>query len=104
VRVDQRLAQRDVRYGAIGAAVGAALVIGGAIAFDCGPNDFPLFCALGSERNLGAAVAFLGGFALAAGGVGYLVSGYAAQSDVDAKLKRSAWRWHVGPTGIALRF
>ena len=112
VRVDQRLAKRDVKAGIVATVVGAALMIGGVVAFDCGKNDFPLFCALGSKQNLYAAVAFLGGFALGAGGVGYWVNGASAQSDVDAMLRRSASRWHLGPTivrgepgiGLGVRF
>jgi hypothetical protein len=99
LEVDQRLAKRDVTRGAVALGAGAAIAIGSAIAFECGTNDFPLFCAFRSEENLFVSLAFLGGGALTALGVQKLVGGYAAQSDTDAIL-RGASRWHVAPTVV----
>jgi hypothetical protein len=98
VTVDQRLARRDVKGGAIFTALGVATVIGASIVFDCGQNEFPLFC-LDSDRNIGAALFWLLGLGLTGAGVKALVSGYAAQSDTDAIL-RQASRFHIAPTVV----
>jgi hypothetical protein len=100
-RVDQKLAKRDVTYGTIFAIGGGVLTLGGALVFECGQNEFPLFCSLSSERNLGAAIAFIGGIALASAGLRALVTGKTAQSRVDDMLRGNVRvGWDVAPTMI----
>lgn len=99
-RVDHKLARRDVTYGTIFAVLGGGLVIGGLVAFECGDNEFPLFC-LDGERNLLAGLAFLGGITLAGAGLKAVFTGKTAQSRVDDLLRANAQvGWDVGPTLI----
>ncbi len=99
-RVDQKLAKRDVRYGTVFAVLGAALAIGGLVAFECGDNEFPLFCSLSSERNLFASVAVLGGISLTGMGLKALFTGKAAQSRTDEILRGQRVGWDVVPARI----
>lgn len=99
-RVDQKAAKRDVRYGTVFAVLGAVLAIGGVVAFECGENDFPLFCSLSSERNLAASVAVLGGISLAGLGLKALVTGKASQSRTDEILRGQRVGWDVVPAPV----
>lgn len=99
-RVDQKDAKRDVRYGTVFAVLGAALAIGGVVAFECGENDFPLFCSLSSERNLFASVAVLGGISLSGLGLKALFTGKAAQRRTDEILRGQRVGWEVVPSRI----
>lgn len=96
--VDQHDAKRDVRFGIVFGVLGAALAVGGAIAFDCGESDFPLFCPFHDKRNFVAGLAFVGGIALVLGGVEAYIQGSAGQSRTDEALRgRVAGGWHVMP-------
>jgi hypothetical protein len=97
VDVDQRAARRDIVVGGIAAGAGAALAIGGSIAFECGRNEFPLVCAFSSKDNLNASLAIISGLALAGIGVQRLVSGLAARSETDRLLKA---RVRIEPTVV----
>jgi hypothetical protein len=99
-RVDQRAAKRDVRYGTVFAALGAVLVVGGIVAFDCGDNEFPLFCSLSSERNLFASLAVLGGISLTGAGLKAVFTGKAAQSRTDEILRGQRVGWELVPATI----
>ena len=99
-RVDQRAAKRDVRYGTVFAILGAAFVVGGIVAFECGDNEFPLFCSLSSECNLFASLAVLGGISLSGAGLKALFTGKAAQRRTDEILRGQRVGWELVPATI----
>ncbi|MBX3156560.1 MAG: hypothetical protein KF773_11210 [Deltaproteobacteria bacterium] len=100
VKVDQRLARRDVVGGAVFGGLGVVAIIGSSIAFECGKDTFPLLC-LDSDRNILASLTFLLGIGLTGAGLKALVSGMSAQSETNAMLKtQHAGRWHLAPTVV----
>jgi len=82
-RVDQKAAKRDVTYGTVFAILGGGLIIGGLVAFECGENDFPVFCSFESERNLVPSLAVFGGISLAGAGLRAIFQGRLAQGRTD---------------------
>lgn len=103
-RVEQHGASQAVRWGAGFAVGGVLLSVVSAFYFDCGPNDFPVFCAFKSESNFWAGLTFLGGIALAGAGVGSMISGSVDKSRNagilrDAGVRSAAW-W-LAPAPVA---
>ncbi len=101
--VDQAKAKRDVRWGAGFAIGGTLLAVVSAFYFDCGANDFPVFCAFQSEANFWAGVSFIGGVALAGAGLGAIFSGKADQSRNAGLLRDAGLReasWWIAPTPV----
>ncbi len=99
VGIDQKLAKRDVTYGAVAAVAGGVVAIGAVFFFKCDNNDFPLFCAFQSRDNLAAGFAFLGGIVLAGAGLKAVITGKSAQSRIDEIMRGGphASRWQIVP-------
>ncbi len=99
-RVDQKLAKRDVTYGTVFAIAGGVIAIVGLAVFECGKDEFPIFCSFSSERNLGAGLAVLGGIALTGAGLKAVFTGKASQSRTDEILRGQRVGWDVVPARI----
>lgn len=102
--VEQHGARQAVRWGAGFAVGGVLLSVVSAFYFDCGPNDFPVFCAFKSESNFWAGLTFLGGLALAGAGVGSMISGSVDQSRNAGILRDAGVRsasWWLAPVPVA---
>jgi len=104
--IEQDKAKRDVRWGVGFAIGGTVLAVASAFYFDCGQNEFPVFCAFKSEANLWAGLTFVGGIALAGAGLGGVFSGKADQSRNARILGEAGVRvssWWIAPAPIATR-